>query len=75
MKTELEAQVAILATDGVRKRPVVVELPDGTDAIGIHPLGNLVLAFDHRAFDGAYASGFMGAVKEILETRDWSAEL
>jgi len=35
----------------------------------------VVLAFDHRAFDGAYASAFMAAVKEILETRDWSAEL
>jgi 2-oxoglutarate dehydrogenase E2 component (dihydrolipoamide succinyltransferase) len=70
-----QPQVAILATDGVRKRPVVVELPDGTDGIAVHPVGNLVLAFDHRAFDGAYASVFMGSVKEILETRDWSAEL
>ena len=70
-----QPQVAILATDGVRKKPVVVESADGTDAIAIHPVGNLVLAFDHRAFDGAYAAAFMGAVKEILETRDWSAEL
>ena len=68
-------KVAILATDGVRKRPVVVELPDGSDSIAIHPVGNLVLSFDHRAFDGAYASAFMAAVKEILETRDWAAEL
>jgi len=70
-----QPQVAILATDGVRKRPVVVELPDGTDGITVHPVGNLVLAFDHRAFDGAYASAFMAEVKEIVETRDWSAEL
>jgi 2-oxoglutarate dehydrogenase E2 component (dihydrolipoamide succinyltransferase) len=70
-----QPQVAILATDGVRKKPVVVELADGTDSIAVHPLGNLVLSFDHRAFDGAYASAFMGTVKEILETRDWSAEL
>jgi 2-oxoglutarate dehydrogenase E2 component (dihydrolipoamide succinyltransferase) len=70
-----QPQVAILATDGVRKRPVVVELPDGTDAIAVHPVGNLVLSFDHRAFDGAYASVFMASLKEILETRDWSAEL
>ena len=67
--------MAILATDGVRKKPVVVELPDGDDAIVIHPIGNLVLSFDHRAVDGAYASAFMAEVKEILETRDWSAEL
>ena len=70
-----QPQVAILATDGVHKRPVVVELPDGTDGITVHPVGNLVLAFDHRAFDGAYASAFMAEVKEIVETRDWSAEL
>ncbi len=62
-----QPQVAILATDGVRKKPVVVELPDGTDAIAIHPVGNLVLSFDHRAIDGAYASAFMRAVKESLE--------
>jgi pyruvate dehydrogenase E2 component (dihydrolipoamide acetyltransferase) len=70
-----QPQVAIVATDSVRKKPVVVELPDGGDAIAIHPIGNLVLAFDHRAFDGAYAAAFMASVKEILETRDWSAEL
>jgi pyruvate dehydrogenase E2 component (dihydrolipoamide acetyltransferase) len=70
-----QPQVAILSTDGVRKRPVVVELPDGTDAIAIHPVGNLVMSWDHRAFDGAYASAFLRAIKEIIETRDWSAEL
>jgi 2-oxoglutarate dehydrogenase E2 component (dihydrolipoamide succinyltransferase) len=70
-----QPQVAIIATDGVRKRPVVVETADGSDAIVVHPVGNLVLAFDHRAFDGAYASAFMALVKEILETRDWSQEL
>ena len=31
-------------TDGVKKRPVVVELPDGTDAIAVHPVGNLALS-------------------------------
>lgn len=70
-----QPQVAILSTDGVKKRPVVVELPDGSDAIAIHPVGNLALTFDHRAFDGAYASAFLARIKDILETRDWSAEL
>ncbi len=31
--------------------------------------------WDHRAFDGAYAAGFLVKIKETLETRDWSAEL
>jgi pyruvate dehydrogenase E2 component (dihydrolipoamide acetyltransferase) len=70
-----QPQVAILSTDGVRKRPVVVQLPDGSDAIGIHPVGNLAITFDHRAIDGAYASAFVAKVKQILETRDWAAEL
>jgi 2-oxoglutarate dehydrogenase E2 component (dihydrolipoamide succinyltransferase) len=70
-----QPQVAILSTDGVRKRPVVVETADGSDAIGIHPTGTLALSFDHRAFDGAYAAAFLAKVTEILETRDWAAEL
>jgi len=70
-----QPQVAILSTDGVKKRPVAVELPDGTDAVAIHPVGLLALTFDHRAFDGAYAAAFASRIREILETRDWSQEL
>ncbi len=70
-----QPQVAILSTDGVKKRPVVVTLADGTDAIAIHRVGNLAISFDHRAFDGAYASAFLAKVREILETRDWAQEL
>jgi 2-oxoglutarate dehydrogenase E2 component (dihydrolipoamide succinyltransferase) len=70
-----QPQVAILSTDGVRKRPVAIELPDGSDGIAIHPVGNLVLSWDHRAFDGAYAAAFVAAVKRVVETRDWAAEL
>ncbi len=42
-----------------------------------HPLasGMLALSWDHRAFDGAYAAAFMAQVREIIETRDWAAEL
>jgi pyruvate dehydrogenase E2 component (dihydrolipoamide acetyltransferase) len=70
-----QPQVAILSTDGVRKRPVVVELPDGSDGIAIHPVGNLVMSWDHRAFDGAYAAAFLRAIKTVIETRDWASEL
>jgi 2-oxoglutarate dehydrogenase E2 component (dihydrolipoamide succinyltransferase) len=70
-----QPQVAILSTDGVKRRPVVIELPDGSESIAIHSVGNLTLSWDHRAFDGAYAAAFLQTVKEILETRDWSAEL
>ena len=70
-----QPQVAILSTDGVTKKPVAVELPDGSDGIAVHPVGNLVLSWDHRAFDGAYAAAFLKAVKDGIETRDWSGEL
>ncbi len=70
-----QPQVAILATDGVKPRPVAVELPGGGYGIAVHPVGNLALAFDHRAYDGAYASAFLARVKEVLETRDWAGEL
>ncbi|HUQ63302.1 MAG TPA: dihydrolipoamide acetyltransferase family protein [Acidimicrobiales bacterium] len=70
-----QPQVGILSTDGIKKRPVAVELPDGTDAVAIHPVGNLALSFDHRAIDGAYASAFLGRCRDILETRDWSQEV
>ncbi|MHB8463786.1 MAG: dihydrolipoamide acetyltransferase family protein [Acidimicrobiales bacterium] len=69
-----QPQVAILSTDGVKKKPVAIELPDGTDAVAVHPVGLLALTFDHRAFDGAYAAAFVARVREILETRDWAQE-
>jgi 2-oxoglutarate dehydrogenase E2 component (dihydrolipoamide succinyltransferase) len=70
-----QPQVAILSTDGVRRRPVVVDLPDGSEGIAIHSIGNIALAWDHRAFDGAYAAAFLRDVKTRLETHDWSQEL
>jgi pyruvate dehydrogenase E2 component (dihydrolipoamide acetyltransferase) len=70
-----QPQVAIISTDAIKRRPVVVDLPDGGEGIVIHPVGNLAMSWDHRAFDGAYAAGFLVKIKEILETRDWDAEL
>jgi pyruvate dehydrogenase E2 component (dihydrolipoyllysine-residue acetyltransferase) len=70
-----QPQVAIMATDGIRKEPVVVEGPDGDDAIAVHHVGFLSLAWDHRAFDGAYAASFLNAIRVELETHDWEAEL
>jgi 2-oxoglutarate dehydrogenase E2 component (dihydrolipoamide succinyltransferase) len=70
-----QPQVAILSTDGVKRKPVVVTLPDGTESIAIHSIGNLALSWDHRAFDGAYAAAFLNKIKDNLETRDWAQEL
>jgi pyruvate dehydrogenase E2 component (dihydrolipoamide acetyltransferase) len=72
-----QPQVAILSTDGVRKRPVVIERPaaEGGDAIEIRPVGVLAQCFDHRAFDGAYSAAFLRRVREILEQANFEAEL
>jgi 2-oxoglutarate dehydrogenase E2 component (dihydrolipoamide succinyltransferase) len=70
-----QPQVAIISTDAIVRRPVAVELPDGAEGIAIHPVGNLAMSWDHRAFDGAYAANFLRKVKADLETRDWTAEL
>ena len=65
-----QPQVAILSTDGVKKKPVVIESEQG-DSIAIRPVGVLAQTFDHRALDGAYSAAFLREVKTILETRDW----
>ena len=70
-----QPQVAILSTDAIVRKPVVVAMPDGSESIAIHPMGHLSMSWDHRAFDGAYAGRFLSRVKQILETQDWSAEL
>ncbi|HEU5302388.1 MAG TPA: dihydrolipoamide acetyltransferase family protein [Acidimicrobiia bacterium] len=67
-------QVGILATDAVRRTPVVVEC-DGADGIGIRAVATIGLSFDHRAVDGAYAASFVHRVAEILSTHIWSREL
>ena len=70
-----QPQVAILATDGIARRPVVVTHPDGSESIAIHSTGILGVSWDHRAVDGAYVSLFLARVSELLSSRDWAAEL
>ena len=69
-----QPQVAVLSTDGVAMKPVAMRTDDGGWGIAVHPLGNLSLSFDHRAFDGAYAAAFLAQVRDLLQTRDWEAE-
>ena len=70
-----QPQVAILSTDGVSRKPVVVELADGTETIGIHSVGLVAMNFDHRAVDGAYVARFLARLSAILDDRDWVGEL
>jgi 2-oxoglutarate dehydrogenase E2 component (dihydrolipoamide succinyltransferase) len=68
-----QPQVAILSTDGVRKKPVVIETSEG-DAIAIRPVGILAQSFDHRAVDGAYSAAFLDRVRKLIENGHWLVE-
>ena len=70
-----QPQVAILATDGIARRPVVMTQVDGSESIAIHSTGVLGVSWDHRAVDGAYVSLFLARVADLLGSRDWAAEL
>lgn len=70
-----QPQVAILSTDGVTRKPVVVNGPDGTEAITIHSIGLVALTFDHRAVDGAYAARFLARLAQLLHETDWASLL
>lgn len=69
-----QPQVAILSTDGIQKRPVVIE-SDGGDEIVARPVGILAQSFDHRAIDGAYSAAFLKRIKDIIEETDWGTAL
>jgi 2-oxoisovalerate dehydrogenase E2 component (dihydrolipoyl transacylase) len=60
-----QPQAAILSTESIRKRPVVVD-----DAVAIRPIMNLTMSFDHRIIDGLAASRFLNAVQSGIE--DWT---
>ena len=69
-----QPQVAILSTDGIKKRPVVIEA-DGSEAIVAHPVGILAQSFDHRAIDGAYSAAYLNRIRDIIEQSDWEQSL
>ena len=70
-----QPQVAVLSTDGVARRPVVVADRFGNESIVVHSVGHLAMGWDHRAFDGSYAAGFLGHIRQMLEQHDWDAEI
>jgi pyruvate/2-oxoglutarate dehydrogenase complex dihydrolipoamide acyltransferase (E2) component len=61
-------QVAILDTEAVVKRPVVVTDEYGNDSIAIRSMTYLCMSWDHRALDGALAAQFLTALRKKLES-------
>jgi pyruvate/2-oxoglutarate dehydrogenase complex dihydrolipoamide acyltransferase (E2) component len=62
-----QPQVAILDTEAVVKRPVVVTDELGNDAIVVRSMTYLCMSWDHRALDGVLAAQFLNGVRKKLE--------
>jgi len=66
-----QPQVAIMATGAIRKKPAVIETPQG-DLVGVRHMMFLSHSYDHRVVDGALGGRFVRRVADILEA--WSVE-
>lgn len=69
-----QPQVAILALGAIRKRPAVLETPDG-DVIAIRHMMFLSHSYDHRVVDGMLGGTFVRKVADYLEAFDPDKEL
>jgi 2-oxoglutarate dehydrogenase E2 component (dihydrolipoamide succinyltransferase) len=64
-----QPQVAILAVGAIRKRPAVLETPQG-DVIAIRHMMFLSHSYDHRVVDGMLGGSFVRRVADYLEAFD-----
>lgn len=64
-----QPQVAIMATGAIRKKPAVLETPEG-DVIAIRHMIYLSHSYDHRVVDGALGGSFLRKVADYLEQFD-----
>ena len=64
-----QPQVAILAVGAIKKKPAVIETPQG-DMIAIRHMMFLSLSYDHRVVDGALGGTFLRRIADYLEKWD-----
>ena len=64
-----QPQVAIMAMGAIKKRPMVIETPQG-DSIAIRHIMYISLSYDHRIIDGTLGATFLNAVSRELENFD-----
>ncbi len=69
-----QPQVAIMAVGAIRKKPAVIETPQG-DTIGIRHMMYLSHSYDHRVVDGALGGTFVRRVADYLEQFDVNREI
>ena len=65
----LQPQVAILAVGAIKKKPAVIETPQG-DVIAIRHFMFLSLSYDHRVVDGSLGGSFLRKVADYMEQWD-----
>lgn len=69
-----QPQVAILALGAIRKKPAVIETPQG-DMIGVRHMMFLSHSYDHRVVDGMLGGTFVRRVADYLEQFDLNRQL
>ena len=69
-----QPQVAILAIGAIKKKPAVVETPNG-DMVAIRHMMFLSLSYDHRVVDGSLGGSFIKKVADYLESWDINKEI
>ncbi|UBM59116.1 2-oxo acid dehydrogenase subunit E2 [Marinilongibacter aquaticus] len=65
----MQPQVAIMAFGSIRKKPAVIETPQG-DLIGVRSQMIISHSYDHRVVDGSLGGLFVKAVSDNLENFD-----
>ncbi|SFG33798.1 dihydrolipoamide acetyltransferase family protein [Pontibacter chinhatensis] len=65
----MQPQVAIMAVGAIKKKPAVIETPEG-DLIGIRHFMFLSHSYDHRVVDGSLGGMFVRRVADYLEQFD-----
>ncbi|PSR56342.1 2-oxoglutarate dehydrogenase [Adhaeribacter arboris] len=70
----MQPQVAILAVGAIKKKPAVIETPQG-DLIGIRHFMFLSHSYDHRVVDGSLGGMFVKRVSDYLENFDLDTKI
>lgn len=65
----VQPQVAIMAFGAIKKKPAVIETPQG-DLLGIRSLMFISHSYDHRVVDGSLGGMFLKRVSDYLENYD-----